>query len=156
MGEELDILRAAQKEEQELVRQLESSPLYRKLQAVRQVIAAYGGEQTEKSTVPTPQPSKPRKRRVKPGDLIEETANAAEQVILEKGGPVPRGALYNAVVAKGISIKGKDPKNTLATRLYHSGRFRTIEGRGYVLKSMVLPGLNSETAGDGDSPAVSH
>jgi hypothetical protein len=136
MAEESEMLAAALKEEAQLVRELEKTPLFRKLQAVREVISAY---KIEKSASPsatrlrTAKVTRPLNGKAS-RNLIEETADAAAEVIKEAGAPVPRGKLYEALVARGMKFGGKDPKNALGTRLYHSGRFRTIEGQGYVLK----------------------
>jgi len=142
MVQHSDILDAALKEEAELLRQLENTVEFQKLEAIRRVIRAYRGNDADGAPKPE---TRVRRRilrrtplvRAKPqkGSAIEETADAAERILRKAGRPVSRGELYKILVAQGIAIGGKNPRNALATRLYHSGRFQTIEGQGYVLKA---------------------
>lgn len=147
-----DILRSARKEEAELVKQLEHNPLYQRLVAVRQLIATYS------ATIPAPTPAPavvaPQQvvRRIAPAEMVEKVkahirstindfADAAEAVIQDRGRPVPRKELYDALVARGIEIGGKDPLNTMSARLYNSKRF-TSTPEGYVIRPLVLQELD--------------
>lgn len=141
---ESDMLAAAEVEEIELVRQLEATPIYRKLLIVRQVIAEYrkGSPQREipglNGQHDNPQfRVRPLSAIIASRNKINEAANAAEKIIREKGRPVPRGELFDALIANGLVIGGKDPKNTLSARLAHSKRFVKVEDEGYAMPDMV-------------------
>lgn len=49
---------------------------------------------------------------------------------------MPRKELYDALVARGIEIGGKDPLNTMSARLYNSKRF-VSSPEGYKTVDMI-------------------
>ena len=160
MSDQPEILTAALKEEADLVRQLEASPTFRKLQLIRKVLAEYGFVRSDaKPAAPRQQRPAATKRHGRAGakarSAIDETADAAEAVIRAAGRPMQRGELYTALQGRGVAIKGKDPRNVMTTRLYHSKRFVNIEGRGFAMPDVDYSRSESKTAGEDQSPAAS-
>lgn len=59
----------------------------------------------------------------------------AREILSAAEAPLDRTMLYKAVTASGVTIGGKDPKNTLAARVTRMGDVTNIRGKGYWLRS---------------------
>jgi hypothetical protein len=139
------IVRAARKEEADLLAQLEDNPLYRRLMAVRALLAVYASAE----------PPRPQRLVDVAREMLEEAnrnrhalrldalrarspsinsmTDAAAHILRNAGRPVPRKDLFDALVAQGFDIGGKVPMNTLSARLHNSGLFQGTP-EGYVLR----------------------
>lgn len=74
------------------------------------------------------------KRRPQERNLIPPArlAALAREVILERGRPMIRSEIVEALEARGIPLAGKNRAKNLGTILWRFGdRFHHIEGRGY-------------------------
>lgn len=77
--------------------------------------------------------------------------DAADLALKENGAPMKLGALFNAVLAKGIVVSGKNPVNNFGAMLSYSDRFETKRGRGWWFKE--TPSLDSQQVnGAGHAP----
>jgi hypothetical protein len=63
----------------------------------------------------------------------------ALKIITERNRPVPLGELYRALVADGIDIGGKDPRNNLSAKLYADHRVVTLPKLGWWKAAEPLP-----------------
>lgn len=70
---------------------------------------------------------------------IDRTIEAAKRLIIKEGRPMRRGELVQALESQGYGFPGKDKNKVFGTNLWRSGKFRTIEGRGYWPKDVTLP-----------------
>jgi hypothetical protein len=70
---------------------------------------------------------------------INRTIEAAKRLIIKEGRPMKRGELVQALEGQGYGFPGKDKNKVFGTNLWRSGKFRTIEGRGYWPKDVTLP-----------------
>ncbi|PPJ48116.1 hypothetical protein C0075_21725 [Rhizobium sp. KAs_5_22] len=69
----------------------------------------------------------------------EDVAEASREIIRRSGHPLRREELYEALIAKGLTINGKDPLNVLTTMLWRmqhrvakrpDGRYDLAENQG--------------------------
>lgn len=70
---------------------------------------------------------------------IAEMMDAARRIIIAEKRPMRRGELVKRLIEQGFEIIGKDKNKVFGTNLWRSGKFRTIEGRGYWPKDVALP-----------------
>jgi hypothetical protein len=63
----------------------------------------------------------------------------ARRLILKNNRPMKRGELVRELQKMGFDLPGTDKNKVLGTNLWRSGKFRTIEGRGYWPKDVPLP-----------------
>lgn len=82
----------------------------------------------------------PRKRVVdnpKPADVVSE----AVAVLRERGHPMSRRTLHEALKDRDMEVRGADPVKTLGTMLWRSGQDALVqlEGHGYWIKSEPYP-----------------
>ncbi|MET3722334.1 hypothetical protein [Sphingomonas trueperi] len=74
-------------------------------------------------------PIPPRKPRNPPRDYV---VTEALKIIQERGKPVPRGELYEALRERGVEVFGKDPVMVLSTMLWRSvDRIVRLKDHGY-------------------------
>jgi hypothetical protein len=76
----------------------------------------------------------PRASRTTGNPPKEEVAAKAIELILAKGAPMSRNALFADLEANGVIIRGADPKMVLSTMLWRSGDIVRLPGLGYWLK----------------------
>ncbi len=77
----------------------------------------------------------PAKRKVPrsspvPASLFDRLVT---EIMNEVGHPMSREDIRDELAKKGLVFRGRDPINTIATKLYRSARFRSIQGHGYWL-----------------------
>jgi hypothetical protein len=70
---------------------------------------------------------------------IAEMMDAARRIIIAEKRPMKRGELVKRLTEQGFEIIGKDKNKVFGTNVWRSGRFRTIEGKGYWPKDVALP-----------------
>lgn len=70
---------------------------------------------------------------------IAEMMDAARRIIIAEKRPMKRGELVKRLAEQGFEIFGKDKNKVFGTNLWRSGKFRTIEGKGYWPKDVSLP-----------------
>lgn len=67
----------------------------------------------------------------------EDVARAASEIIQERGVPLSRRELFEALKSQGVEIQGKDPEMVLSTMLWRSkDKIVRLPGVGYWLKAM--------------------
>ena len=138
------ILAAAEAEETDLVRELESNPTFRRLSTVRQVIALLRGgypKDIEEYHEPVRIPPKVRPRLSK----REDVEGAVARHLQETGRRASSGELFVVVRQAGIAIGGAVPSKALASTLSTSARFNNIRELG---------GYGLEEWGDSAGPSV--
>lgn len=70
---------------------------------------------------------------------IERAIEAARKLILKNQRPMKRSELVMQLEAQGYTFPGKDKNKVFGTNIWRSGKFRSIEGRGYWPKDVPLP-----------------
>ena len=70
---------------------------------------------------------------------IARSMDAARRIILSERRPMKRGELVKRLQEEGFILPGADKNKVFGTNIWRSGKFRTIEGRGYWPKDVKLP-----------------
>jgi hypothetical protein len=83
---------------------------------------------------PEPAPPAARSARTKGNPSKEEVAAKVKELILERGLPIARNDLFQALESRGIIIRGADPKVVLGTMLWRTEDIIRLRGHGYWLK----------------------
>jgi hypothetical protein len=65
----------------------------------------------------------------------ENVAAKVKELILERGAPIARNDLFEALESRGIIIRGADPKVVLGTMLWRTEDIIRLRGHGYWLKN---------------------
>jgi hypothetical protein len=76
-----------------------------------------------------------RSARTKGNPSKEEVAVKVKELILERGLPIARNDLFEALESRGIIIRGADPKVVLGTMLWRTEDIIRLRGHGYWLKN---------------------
>lgn len=123
------------------------------LTALRSFLAAL--DHFERSAAPAPgligvaRPAETKRPRNNPSR--DEVVSMVMEIIEAAGAPIQRQPLFDALVAKGVVIRGKDPTLVLATMLWRSqDKIVKLHGRGYWIASRPYPPASyspSELAG---------
>ncbi|WP_333823625.1 hypothetical protein [Pinisolibacter sp.] len=88
-------------------------------------------------------------RRSQGNSKKEEVAEAARDIIRERGEPVGRSDLYKELVARGLRIEGTDPEMVLSTMLWRmKDRVARLKSGGYWLADV----KNDEVGYDPNPP----
>jgi hypothetical protein len=163
-----ELVRAARAEEQRLLRELESTPLFRRLEAVRALLAEYGAssmptakEGANAASVAPARSRAPSTRRA--GSLTTQVITATADYLREQQRRAQSLEILQALRARGIEVTGRNPKAVAASILSNSDLFNNVRGEGYGLAEWGsgLPlldprqtaeddGSGSETGGDAD------
>ncbi|MEI9418101.1 hypothetical protein [Mesorhizobium sp. Cs1321R2N1] len=137
------ILAAAEAEEADLLKALETNPTFQRLRTVRQVIALLNGSPKEEEDHKKPVRFPPRIReRLSKRDEVE---HAVWSHLKDTGRRASSGELFSVIQKAGIVIGGAVPSKALASTLSTSGRFNNIRELG---------GYGLEEWGDGAGPSV--
>lgn len=80
---------------------------------------------------------------------IRDFENATLAVLADADRPIQRGPLLSALERAGITVGGKNPANTMATRLSRMTDITNLRGYGYWLRGRDFPPAGHE-AGDLD------
>lgn len=84
--------------------------------------------------------AEPRRKRGNPSEI----ADAVEKVIRDMGQPLQRGDIVDMLEIEGHKIRSADKPRYIGTILWRNNdRFVNIEGRGYWLKDVPLPGAGN-------------
>ncbi|WP_291337988.1 hypothetical protein [Albidovulum sp.] len=102
----------------------------------RQVEELLSGEHYQ-----SPKPNRPASKSSDQGESPERrvTADVAEferavrEILLVAQGPMDRNELYKVCIERGVQIGGKEPLNTLASRMSRMNGVSNIRGKGYFL-----------------------
>ena len=70
---------------------------------------------------------------------IAEMMDAARRIIISEKRPMRRGELVKRLQEQGFEIIGRDKNKVFGTNIWRSGKFRTVEGKGYWPKDVALP-----------------
>jgi hypothetical protein len=70
---------------------------------------------------------------------VVETLDAARRIIIAEKRPMKRGELVKRLLAQNYEIVGRDKNKVFGTNLWRSGRFITVEGKGYWPNDVELP-----------------
>jgi hypothetical protein len=84
---------------------------------------------------PEPASKAARSERTKGNPSKEEVAAKVKELILERGLPIARNDLFEALEYRGIIIRGADPKVVLGTMLWRTDDIIRLRGHGYWLKN---------------------
>ena len=82
-----------------------------------------------------PAPPASRPARTKGNPSKEEVAGKVKELILERGLPIARNDLFEALESRGIIIRGAGPKVVLGTMLWRTDDIIRLRGHGYWLKN---------------------
>ncbi|MER9960262.1 hypothetical protein NKJ72_04775 [Mesorhizobium sp. M0045] len=122
------LLAAAEAEETDLLKELESNPTFLRLRTVRQVIALLRGspKESEEYNAPVRFPPRVRARLSK----REDVERAVWRHLSDTGRRASSGELFAIVEKAGIVIGGAVPSKALASTLSTSDRFNNIRELG--------------------------
>ena len=128
------LLRAAQIEEAALLVELRRNVAFCKLEAVRSVIAAYGGADrlapaagVVSTLTPPPRPFE------RSGSQTGALTRAAAAYLSKVGRRAQVTEILPVLQAEGHVVGGKKPDGTLSSALSHSELFDNVRGKGYGL-----------------------
>ena len=80
---------------------------------------------------------KPTPRAVQAAE-VAEAIETARRIIIAEGRPMKRGELVLRLEKKGFHLPGKDKNKVFGTNIWRSGKFRTIDDKGYWPKDVTL------------------
>ena len=72
--------------------------------------------------------------------MTDHLVTTAMEILSERNRPLKLGDLYLAIVAKGIVVSGKNPRNNLGAKLSADPRLETLPGLGWWFKGEPVPG----------------
>ena len=146
------LFRAAQAEETALIAELRQHPAFRKLEAVRALIATYLSANQAVQIAPAPVASVPTTRPVeRSGSASSILARATEAYLSKRGRRAQVTEILPALQGEGHVIGGKTPAGTLSSILSHNPAFDNVRGKGYGL--VAWSGGDGPTAGLPFAPA---
>jgi hypothetical protein len=161
---QLDFLEAARAEERRLLAELEATPAYKRLKAVRATLDAYTGEfavtsgsmtiavapslegdKGDDRDLATPNPERqPQSKRA-------IWLTGATNYLREKGARATSGELVAVLTSRGIDLGGKNAAWKLSSILSGSPLFDNVRGEGYGLtewpKRAARPGTSAAVPG---------
>lgn len=140
------ILQEALREERQLIARLD---------AVRAVIRAYGGEP---SVLPVSQNDAAHPRAAitrSPSEATKKIKALLIDLLHGSTDPTPTRDLVSLLQSEGVGIAGKNPVATLSALLSHADEFEPVGRKGWLLKSRTLDVATSSAASNGgDSPPL--
>lgn len=84
---------------------------------------------------------------VSEGTPLPEFIEAAERMFRETDRPLPRTDAFAKLREAGVVVVGKDPYNTMTTRLHRMGNIINIKGHGYWMKDRPYPTAGYDPSG---------
>lgn len=134
-----DIIAAARARLQELDQEAET---IRKFLESAEVVATFLGARPVPKASEEPQPvnpvemseqSQPKpQKRVSDNPKPDVVIPAVRQILLDSGRPMSRSQLHEALMERGIEVRGVDPVKTLGTMLWRAREeIQAIKGEGY-------------------------
>lgn len=132
------IVQAARIEEQRLRAELESHPLFRKLEAVRSLITLYE-DVVVQHDAPINADARQMQNRVSSrlpakGSKTATVGEAAADYLRQVGRRAQSRELAQAVEKAGVVLSGKNPIGGVSSALSHNSLFDNVLGQGYGLK----------------------
>ncbi|MBV9839985.1 MAG: hypothetical protein JOY99_00360 [Sphingomonadaceae bacterium] len=118
--------------------------IIRELAALDNLLSVYGGlsdARDSESSADSDQLSLyqwPQSRASQAAE-IARSIEAARKIILREKRPMKRGELVIELERRGYILPGKDKNKVFGTNLWRSGKFRSVEDRGYWPKDVPLP-----------------
>lgn len=95
-------------------------------------LAVISGENVSGETTNEPEQKDRTQKKTTGNSPKEEVADAAREIILERGAPIMRDELYGLLTERGLTIHGKDPMMVLSTMLWRmKDRVVRLKGGGY-------------------------
>jgi len=70
---------------------------------------------------------------------IARAIDAARKIIIQNQRPMKRNELVKELENQGYSFPGKDKNKVFGTNIWRSGKFRTVEDKGYWPKDVPFP-----------------
>jgi hypothetical protein len=132
------ILDAAQKEERELLDELQKDPKYKRLLKVRAVISMLSGSVVEHRIPATLSAAASLHVRDVRQSIARTKAeiisDAAEQYMHDHPGWRSVQEIYDAITLMGIEIGGQNPKSNMTAHMSSSGRFVSSRLKGWKRK----------------------
>jgi len=150
-----DILARLKREESELQAEvqkaMEDVPAYRKLVALRPLIALY--QDAPEGFIGSVQPDEAYRiravgehRRGRPGSKKEQVETVISTFLQERGTRAQSGEMMEIVERAGIELGGDVPSRSLASFLSTSPLFNNVRGEGYGLAEWgTSPGPKAQT-----------
>ena len=127
-------LSEARREEQRLAAELQANSTFVRLEAVRNLIAAYAPVMM--STDGTMMEPSKAEQQTPVSSPASEIIEAAEAYLATKGQRAQTAEILNALLANGLVVGGQKPGNTLSSYLSNTkSRFNHERGKGYGLAS---------------------
>jgi hypothetical protein len=148
---QVDFLEAARAEERRLLAELETTPAYKRLKAVRAILDAYTGEfaVTSNSMTIAVAPSQEGGKGDRdlaipdPGRQPQSKRsiwlNGATNYLRQKGARATSGELVEALTSRGIDLGSENPAWKLSSILSGSPDLDNVRGKGYGLKEWSKP-----------------
>jgi hypothetical protein len=94
----------------------------------------FAGKDEAATVAPESHEPAPPATRTKGNPSREEVAAKVKELILERGVPIARNDLFQALESRGVIIRGADPKVVLGTMLWRTEDIVRLRGHGYWLK----------------------
>lgn len=139
------LLQAALAEERQLLERLE---------AVRAVIRAYGGEPSSDAIAGVTHA--PHVQRDRPVRAPSETTLKIKTLLIDRlrseTSPTPTRVLLAFLQNQGVKVGGKNPIGTLSALLSHAEEFKPVGRIGWLLKSRTPDAGTSGVASAGGAP----
>jgi hypothetical protein len=133
---QLDFLEAARAEERRLLAELEATPAYKRLEAIRATLSAYDDDNLGSGVPNQIQPVDPvRQPKSKRAIWLHNVTN----YLREKGARATSGELVKALASRGIDLGGDKAAWKLSSILSGANHLDNVRGEGYGLKEWSKP-----------------
>lgn len=130
------MLKSAKLEETRLVSELERSPTYRRLMAVRHLIEAYDQPGAVQTFEPAPEKvtSRPVARATaRSASQAASVVATAKEYLEKKGARAETKEILNALQEQGLRFASANPQASLSSALSHHEAFDNVRKQGYGL-----------------------
>ena len=119
--------------------------LIKELSTLDSLIGVYKGLWGDKDTESLPEEQLnlyqwPSSRAAQAAE-IARAIDAARKIIIQNQRPMKRNELVEELERQGYSFPGKDKNKVFGTNIWRSGKFRTVEDKGYWPKDVPFPKL---------------
>jgi hypothetical protein len=146
-----ELLSVARAEEQRLLRELEATSLFRRLEAVRALLAEY-----ESTPNITPSSHRARRPTSRKGSLTSQVIAVAEDYLRKVQRRAQSLEILRVAQEHGMEVKGEKPTTVVASILSHCDLFDNVRGKGYGLKewSMAPTSPDDKMGSGGESEGL--
>jgi hypothetical protein len=145
-----ELVSAAKAEEQRLLRELEATSLYRRLEAVRALLSEYQGD----AAVTPAQPSRTRHSATRQGSLTSRVIEIAQDHLRQVQRRAQSLEILRVAQDRGIEFKGNKPTTVVASILSHCDLFDNVRGEGYGLAEWAAASVSPDDGTGQQSGAV--